>query len=87
MRADGARRLRTRRAVGRLDTREPDGALADYLVQRARERGVLLSTDGPHHNVIKVKPPLVFESADAGRVVDLLDELLTEDFPRLRSTH
>jgi 4-aminobutyrate aminotransferase-like enzyme/Ser/Thr protein kinase RdoA (MazF antagonist) len=66
------------------DTREPDGALADYLVQRARERGVLLSTDGPHHNVIKLKPPMVFDAADADRVVTLLDELLEEDFARDR---
>jgi 4-aminobutyrate aminotransferase-like enzyme/murein DD-endopeptidase MepM/ murein hydrolase activator NlpD len=66
------------------DTREPDGALADYLVQRARERGVLLSTDGPHHNVVKLKPPMVFGREDGDRVVGLLDELLSEDFPRLR---
>jgi 4-aminobutyrate aminotransferase-like enzyme len=65
-------------------TREPDGALAEYLVQRARERGVLLSTDGPHHNVIKIKPPMVFGHVDADRVVALLDELLEEDFARMR---
>jgi 4-aminobutyrate aminotransferase-like enzyme len=57
---------------------EPDGELADHLVQRARERGVLLSTDGPHHNVIKIKPPMVFQAGDADRVVALLDELLEE---------
>jgi 4-aminobutyrate aminotransferase-like enzyme len=65
-------------------TREPDGALAEYLVQRARERGILLSTDGPHHNVIKIKPPMVFGHVDADRVVALLDELLEEDFARMR---
>jgi 4-aminobutyrate aminotransferase-like enzyme/murein DD-endopeptidase MepM/ murein hydrolase activator NlpD len=64
------------------ETREPDGALADYLVQRARERGMLLSTDGPDHNVIKLKPPLVFGREDGDRVVQLLDELLSEDFAR-----
>jgi 4-aminobutyrate aminotransferase-like enzyme len=30
-----------------------------------KEQGVLLSTDGPRHNVIKIKPPLVFDRADA----------------------
>ena len=24
------------------------------------ERGILLSTGGPHHNVLKLKPPMVF---------------------------
>jgi 4-aminobutyrate aminotransferase-like enzyme/Ser/Thr protein kinase RdoA (MazF antagonist) len=66
------------------ESREPDGALADYLVQRARERGVLLSTDGPFHNVIKVKPPLAFSREDADRLVGVAGELLGEDFARLR---
>jgi 4-aminobutyrate aminotransferase-like enzyme len=38
--------------------------------------GVLLSTDGPHHNVIKIKPPLVFSPADVDFVVDRLDVVL-----------
>ena len=33
---------------------------ATDLVNRMKHRGVLLSTDGPLHNVIKIKPPLVF---------------------------
>jgi 4-aminobutyrate aminotransferase-like enzyme len=30
---------------------------------------VLLSIDGPHHNVIKIKPPLVLTLDDAATVV------------------
>jgi 4-aminobutyrate aminotransferase-like enzyme len=30
-----------------------------------KDRRILLSTDGPMHNVIKIKPPLVFSRADA----------------------
>ena len=40
-------------------------AEASALVDRTKEGGVLLSTDGPRHNVIKIKPPLVFGRADA----------------------
>ena len=68
--------------VRNRETREPDAAVADYLVQRARERGVLLSTDGPDHHVIKIKPPMVFDERDADRLVALLDELFGEDFVR-----
>ena len=57
-------------------TREPDGELAEELVNRAVERGVLLSTDGPDHNVIKIKPPLVFSSADADRLIETVDAIL-----------
>jgi 4-aminobutyrate aminotransferase-like enzyme/Ser/Thr protein kinase RdoA (MazF antagonist) len=67
------------------DSREPAGEKAAYVVERAKELGVLLSTDGPGHNVVKMKPPLVFSEQDADRVVAVLDEVLGEDFVRLRS--
>ena len=35
-------------------------------MNRLRERGVLTGTDGPHHNVLKLRPPLVFSDEDAG---------------------
>jgi 4-aminobutyrate aminotransferase-like enzyme len=60
-------------------TREPAAAAAVHLVERARARGVLLSTDGILHNVIKIKPPMVFGSAEAERLIGTLDELLGED--------
>jgi 4-aminobutyrate aminotransferase-like enzyme len=59
-------------------TREPDGELAEEVVSRAVERGVLLSTDGPDHNVIKIKPPMVFSSADADRLVETVEAILVE---------
>ena len=60
------------------ETREPDGALARDLADTAAERGVLLSTDGPFHNVMKIKPPLVFSAADADRLVETVDAILGE---------
>jgi 4-aminobutyrate aminotransferase-like enzyme len=65
------------------DTRAPAPAQAAYLVERMREHGVLLSTDGPLHNVIKIKPPLPFAEAEADRLTDTLDRVLTEDFLRV----
>ena len=64
-------------------TLEPAGPEAASVVNRMRERGVLLSTDGPYENVLKLKPPMVFSEADAPRLVDVLDRVLKE--PRLRS--
>ncbi|MGH9761823.1 MAG: hypothetical protein ACREAC_13425, partial [Blastocatellia bacterium] len=51
-----------------------------YVVERMKELGILLSTDGPLHNVLKIKPPLVFSREDADRFVDTLDALLSETF-------
>jgi len=52
---------------------------ASYVANRMRERGILLSTDGPFHNVLKIKPPMVFTEANADYLVAILDEILSED--------
>jgi 4-aminobutyrate aminotransferase-like enzyme/Ser/Thr protein kinase RdoA (MazF antagonist) len=54
----------------------PDEHYATDLVNRMKDRGVLLSTDGPRHNVIKMKPPMVFSQADADLLLERLDEAL-----------
>jgi 4-aminobutyrate aminotransferase-like enzyme len=61
------------------DSREPAPAQAAHLVERMRERGVLLSADGPLHNVIKLKPPLVFSQTDAELLLGALTDTLAED--------
>jgi 4-aminobutyrate aminotransferase-like enzyme len=57
----------------------PSRAVARYAVGRMKEKGILLSTDGPDDNVIKIKPPLCFSTEDADRVVEALDEVLGEN--------
>lgn len=42
-----------------------------------KEKRVLLSADGPHRNVLKIKPPMCFTEEDAKFMVDQLDEILT----------
>lgn len=61
------------------EKREPAPLQAEYLINRMREEGVLLSTDGPDQNVIKVKPPLVFTKDDADLLVSRLEKVLSED--------
>ena len=51
------------------DTLEPATEEADAFINRMRARGILLSTDGPGHNVIKIKPPMVVTRDDADMVV------------------
>ena len=62
-------------------TLEPAGPEAAYVAERMKDLGVLLSTDGPFHNVLKIKPPMVFSKTDADRLTDNLDLVLSE--PRL----
>jgi len=52
-------------------------AAAD-VVGRMRELGVLVGTDGPHHNVIKIRGPMPFGSSDADCLVTALAQALRE---------
>jgi len=61
-------------------TLDPAPEQAAYIVERMKDRGILMSTDGPHHNVIKIKPPLVFGEHNADLLVDTLEEILQENF-------
>ncbi len=61
-----------------LATLEPATEEATAVIEAMRDRGVLLSTEGPFHNVIKIKPPMVWTTAHADILVDTLDEVLAE---------
>jgi 4-aminobutyrate aminotransferase-like enzyme/Ser/Thr protein kinase RdoA (MazF antagonist) len=60
-------------------SREPAPDEASYIVNRLRDSGILTGTDGPHHNVIKLRPPLVFSEADADVFAGALNSILEED--------
>jgi len=66
-------------------TRVQATSQAGYVAERMREEGILLSTDGPFRNVLKIKPPMVFTAADADLLVATLDKLFG-DVPK-RDTH
>jgi 4-aminobutyrate aminotransferase-like enzyme len=61
------------------ETLDPAPEQASYIANRMRERGILLSTDGPFHNVLKIKPPMVFTEENADFLVAVMDEILGED--------
>jgi 4-aminobutyrate aminotransferase-like enzyme/Ser/Thr protein kinase RdoA (MazF antagonist) len=57
-------------------TLAPDSLLAYALVNRLKERGILLSVDGPYHNVIKIKPPMIFTRDNCDELVGELENAL-----------
>lgn len=56
----------------------PATAKAARLVNLLRERRVLISSAGPHGNVLKIRPPLVFRAEHAEMLVQRLDQALSE---------
>ena len=48
----------------------------DIIVNKMKARGFLLSTDGPLHNVLKIKPPMTFSKANAKSFCENLEQVL-----------
>lgn len=61
------------------EARTPAPLQAGYVVNRLRESGILTGTDGPHHNVIKLRPPLIISESDADLLTTALENILAED--------
>ncbi|WP_373516287.1 aminotransferase class III-fold pyridoxal phosphate-dependent enzyme [Pricia sp.] len=60
----------------------PLGDKADYLANRMKHHGILMSSDGPDHNVLKIKPPMVFSKENAEELLFYLGKVFGEDFMR-----
>jgi len=58
---------------------EPADTEASQIVNAMKEKGILISTDGPDYNVLKIKPPLCFTRENALFLVETLDEILIMD--------
>jgi 4-aminobutyrate aminotransferase-like enzyme len=54
---------------------EPDRARAEDVINDLRDRRVLISASGEGANVLKIRPPLVFSSADVARFLETFAEV------------
>jgi 4-aminobutyrate aminotransferase-like enzyme len=57
---------------------EPAGPEASFVANRMRERGILLGTDGPFHNVVKIRPPMPFTASDGDLLVGELEAAIRQ---------
>jgi 4-aminobutyrate aminotransferase-like enzyme len=57
---------------------EPAAPETKRVVNRMRDLGVLTATEGPHGNVLKLRPPICFTRAQADLTIDALDRALGE---------
>ncbi|MBN1583581.1 MAG: aminotransferase class III-fold pyridoxal phosphate-dependent enzyme [Anaerolineae bacterium] len=62
------------------ETLEPAGKEASFVANRMRDRGILLGTDGPYHNVVKIRPPMPFAESDADLLIAAMGRILNEIF-------
>ena len=47
-----------------------------YIVERMKDCGILTGIEGPHHNVLKLKPPMIFSRADVDLFMAVFEEVL-----------
>jgi 4-aminobutyrate aminotransferase-like enzyme/Ser/Thr protein kinase RdoA (MazF antagonist) len=57
----------------------------DYLVNRMKDFGILMSKDGLDDNVLKIKPPLVFTKENAENLISYLKKIFKENFMNLKN--
>jgi 4-aminobutyrate aminotransferase-like enzyme/Ser/Thr protein kinase RdoA (MazF antagonist) len=56
----------------------PVPQLVSHIVERMKDHRILMSIDGPYHNVIKIKPPMVITEADIRYIIACMDQVLAE---------
>ena len=49
---------------------------AKYLIEQLKTRNILLSLDGPFNNVLKIKPPIVFNQSNVDYFIAQLKDCL-----------
>jgi 4-aminobutyrate aminotransferase-like enzyme/Ser/Thr protein kinase RdoA (MazF antagonist) len=60
------------------EARTPASGEAHYIVNRLREEGILIGTEGADQNVLKVRPPMPFTTDDAEGLANILGKVLGE---------
>jgi 4-aminobutyrate aminotransferase-like enzyme len=66
--------------VRNRDTLEPAGAEATDISNALKDAGILIGTDGPYHNVLKIRPPMPFDNSNAEELLNSLDEILKSKY-------
>lgn len=64
--------------VTNLVTREPATEVAGYVKNRMREHRILMGTEGPADNILKIRPPLTIGVMDVDMILAVMDEVLVE---------
>jgi 4-aminobutyrate aminotransferase-like enzyme/Ser/Thr protein kinase RdoA (MazF antagonist) len=59
--------------------KQPLPAQTNYLANRMKDFRILMSVDGPDHNVLKIKPPMCFSVEDANFLLEVLGLVLAEN--------
>jgi len=65
-----------------MDNLVPAVDEAEIVVNAMKDKGILISSDGPDHNVLKIKPPLVFNKKNADYFLESFEAVLSKSFKK-----
>ncbi|QND50482.1 aminotransferase class III-fold pyridoxal phosphate-dependent enzyme (plasmid) [Phyllobacterium sp. 628] len=55
-------------------TKQPATDIARKINNGAKQRGILMGTEGPHDNILKLRPPMIFSRENADYLIDVLED-------------
>ncbi len=58
--------------------RTPATQATTYVLNRMREERILIGSEGPDHNILKIRPPLTIDAEGVEMLLDRLDAILSE---------
>lgn len=64
--------------IRNTQTLAPADKETSYIVERMKQKGFLLSTEGPLHNVLKMKPPIIFTQDHVDLFMTALEDVLQD---------
>ncbi|WP_107496041.1 aminotransferase class III-fold pyridoxal phosphate-dependent enzyme [Thalassobius sp. I31.1] len=59
-------------------TKEPATDAASYVINRLREHRILTGREGPHDNILKIRPPLTIDAEDIDMLIGVMDKVMKE---------
>ncbi|CAH0996833.1 Acetylornithine/succinyldiaminopimelate aminotransferase [Emticicia aquatica] len=62
------------------ENKKPLPEQTNYLANRMKDFKILMSVDGPQHNVLKIKPPMCFSKENVDYMLEVLSKVLRESF-------
>ena len=60
------------------ETQQPATEIASYVLNRLREQRILMGSEGPHDNILKIRPPLTIETDDVDMILTVLGQVFSE---------
>jgi len=65
--------------IKNFDKMVPAPDETELVVNQMKQKGILISSDGPDHNVLKIKPPLVFNRNNADYFLESFEAVMSEN--------